>query len=283
MQLDNMPPMPLRFPELKILVVDDGEDILEYMEQALREFGVIAECTESGAEAVSRVGEARRKGADYDAVILDWKMPGMDGLQTARQIRKENGGDIPILIMSAYDWSEIEEPAKEAGITGFLQKPIFLSTLCYGIQKYVLGQDVVQDELPTYDFTGKHILLVEDNELNREIARELLQQTGAAVDVAGDGKAGVEAFENSMEAFYDLILMDIRMPVMDGLRASRKIRRLSRKDAAGIPVIAMTADAFAEDVAAARQAGMNDHIAKPIDVQQLYRLIARYISCGKIV
>lgn len=278
MQLDNMPPMPLRFPELKILVVDDGEDILEYMEQALREFGVIAECTESGAEAVSRVGEARRKGADYDAVILDWKMPGMDGLQTARQIRKENGGDIPILIMSAYDWSEIEEPAKEAGITGFLQKPIFLSTLCYGIQKYVLGQDVVQDELPTYDFTGKHILLVEDNELNREIARELLQQTGAAVDVAGDGKAGVEAFENSMEAFYDLILMDIRMPVMDGLRASRKIRRLSRKDAAGIPVIAMTADAFAEDVAAARQAGMNDHIAKPIDVQQLYRLIARFIS-----
>ena len=137
---------------------------------------------------------------------------------------------------------------------------------------------MVQDELPTYDFTGKHILLVEDNELNREIARELLQQTGAAVDVAGDGKAGVEAFENSMDAFYDLILMDIRMPVMDGLRASRKIRRLSRKDAAGIPVIAMTADAFAEDVAAARQAGMNDHIAKPIDVQQLYRLIARYIS-----
>ena len=120
--------------------------------------------------------------------------------------------------------------------------------------------------------------MVEDNELNREIARELLQQTGAAVDIAGDGKAGLEAFENSMEGFYDLILMDIRMPVMDGLCATKEIRRLSRRDASGIPVIAMTADAFAEDITVAMQAGMNAHIAKPIEVQQLYRLIDSFLA-----
>ena len=278
MQIDDMPPIYPYFPDLRILVVDDGEDILEYMEQALKEFGVTAECTESGADAVARVKEAHEKGENYDAVILDWKMPVMDGLQTARCIREEVGSEIPVLIMSAYDWSEIEEAAQTVGVAGFLQKPIFLSTLCYGIQKYVLGENVLKNELPTYDFTGRHFLLVEDNELNREIARELLQQTGAAVDIAGDGKAGLEAFENSMEGFYDLILMDIRMPVMDGLCATKEIRRLSRRDASGIPVIAMTADAFAEDITVAMQAGMNAHIAKPIEVQQLYRLIDSFLA-----
>ena len=278
MQIDDMPPIYPYFPDLRILVVDDGEDILEYMEQALKEFGVTAECTESGADAVARVKEAHEKGENYDAVILDWKMPVMDGLQTARCIREEVGNEIPVLIMSAYDWSEIEEAAQTVGVAGFLQKPIFLSTLCYGIQKYVLGENVLKNELPTYDFTGRHFLLVEDNELNREIARELLQQTGAAVDIAGDGKAGLEAFENSMEGFYDLILMDIRMPVMDGLCATKEIRRLSRRDASEIPVIAMTADAFAEDITVAMQAGMNAHIAKPIEVQQLYRLIDSFLA-----
>ena len=264
MQIDDMPPIYPYFPDLRILVVDDGEDILEYMEQALKEFGVTAECTESGADAVARAKGAHEKGENYDAVILDWKMPVMDGLQTARCILEEVGSEIPVLIMSAYDWSEIEEAAQTVGVAGFLQKPIFLSTLCYGIQKYVLGENVLKNELPTYDFTGRHFLLVEDNELNREIATAIMEEIGLDVDVAEDGTDAVNIMSSERGNNYDLIFMDIQMPKMDGYTATREIRTLNNSKCANIPIIAMTANAFEEDRKKAIKAGMNGHIAKPI-------------------
>lgn len=273
MEIDDTATELCRFPELKVLVVDDGAYTLEYLEQLLGELQVKAECTSSGADAVEKVVRASREGRDYDAVILDWKMPELDGLHTAERIREKVGRQFPILIMSAYDWSDIEDVAKRAGVNGFLQKPIFRSTLCYGIKRYVLQQKAEKSVQPTYDFSGKRLLLVEDNELNREIAVELLQRTGAIVDTACNGKQGIERFENVPEGHYALILMDIQMPVMDGLAATRVIRALSRADAATVPIIAMTADAFAEDVVAAKQAGMTSHLAKPIDVAELYRVI----------
>lgn len=278
MEVDDAPPENCCFEDLKVLVVDDAEDTLEYLDQALREMGIQGECTASGADAVNRAVEAHKAGKDYDIIILDWKMPELNGLQTARQIRDQVDGGLPILIMSAYDWSEIEEDAHSAGITGFLQKPVFRSTLCYGIQKFVMKQKAAEAKAANYDFKKKRILLVEDNDLNREIASELLEQVGAVVDTAINGRLGVDKFRYSPEGYYSLILMDVQMPVMDGLTASRAIRSLQRGDADKIPIIAMTADAFAEDVAAARAAGMSDHIAKPIDIQQLYRLISSYIG-----
>lgn len=278
MQIDDTPSQSYHFPDLHILVVDDGAVTREYMDNALRDIGLNADCADSGAGAVAMARAAHLAGRDYDAVILDWKMPGMDGLQTARLLREQVDGALPILIMSAYDWSEIEAPARSAGISGFLQKPIFRSTLCYGIQKFVLGRAAVKQETPTYHFSGKRLLLVEDNELNREIALEILQETGAQVDTANNGAQGVERFQGSPAGYYDLILMDIQMPVMDGLTAARTIRALPKADAASVPIVAMTADAFAEDVAAAKQAGMDDHIAKPIDVAQLYRMMEGYLQ-----
>ena len=277
-QIDETAEEDHHFPDLKLLLVDDGAVTREYMDLTLRDLGLRADCVGSGAEAVEKAVQAHRAGEDYDAVILDWKMPGMDGMETARHIRETVDGKLPILIMSAYDWSEIEEDARKVGITGFLQKPVFQSTLCYGIEKFVLGQRPTQKGPTAYDFSGKRFLLVEDNELNREIAVEILEQTGAYVETANNGKQGCERFQASQEGQFDLILMDIQMPVMDGYTAARTIRALPRGDAGTVPIIAMTADAFAEDVAAARQAGMDGHIAKPIDVDQLYHVIEGFMD-----
>ena len=277
LEIDETPPEEASFPGLRVLVVDDGEVTRAYVGQTLRRVGAEADCVANGADAVKKVVAAQRAGRGYDAVILDWKMPGMDGLQTARQLRREAPGDLPILIMSAYDWEQIAEQAHAAGVTGFLQKPVFCSTLCEGLRRFVLGRTAPEKAAPGYDFTGRRLLLVEDNELNREIAVELLQQVGAQVDTAANGELGVKKFRSAPEHFYALILMDVQMPVMDGLSAARVIRALPRGDAAQVPIVAMTADAFAEDVAAAKRAGMNAHIAKPIELQQLYRTIQKLL------
>ncbi|RHJ91141.1 PAS domain-containing hybrid sensor histidine kinase/response regulator [Parabacteroides bouchesdurhonensis] len=267
------------FPGLKIMVVDDDEIMCEYMVQMLKKIEIQADWASDSGEAITRIKDNFLSGKGYDAVILDWQMPGMDGIAMARLIRKYTRNDLPVIVISAYDWSDIEDDAKLAGVNGFLSKPVFMSTLCRGIKKYVLKQSLfVSEQTKRYDFTGKRFLLAEDNELNREIAIEILSSIGATIDYACDGAEAVKKFEQSPEYYYDLILMDIQMPVMNGYAAARKIRELSRKDSSTIPILAMTADAFSEDIKAAKDAGMNSHLAKPLDIATMNREINKFLN-----
>lgn len=276
----DMSPFPMEsLPNLHILLVDDDIIMCEHTMHTLEKIGVMAEWVNKGSLALKKLQEAAACGKMYDVVILDWKMPDMDGVQTTHLIRKQFGKELPILIVSAYDKSSIETEAKNAGVNGFLSKPLFMSTLCRGLQKYVLKipSKHTEKENHTTDFTDKRILLVEDNELNREIAVELLMPTGIKVETACNGAEGVKAFENSSHKYFDLILMDIQMPIMDGYTATETIRKLNRPDAAAIPIFAMTADAFSSDVEHARKVGMNGHLAKPIDISQMMNILEKYL------
>lgn len=203
----------------------------------------------------------------------------MDGIETARKLRKIYGSELPILLISAYDWSEIEKEAREAGISGFITKPLFKSTLYYGLRRFAGEEEALEtaEQAAGPDFTGRRILLAEDNELNWEIAEELLSELGLKLDWAENGQICVDKFAAAPEGTYDAVLMDIRMPVMTGYEATRAIRALDRKDAAEIPIIAMSADAFSEDIQKCMACGMNAHIAKPIDMREVTRLLERYL------
>lgn len=267
------------FPNLRILVVDDDPMIGEYLKSAFDGLGVCVESAGSGAKAIAMLEKAYQGGRAYEAIFLDWKMPGMDGPQTAKEIRSRFGGSIPILIVSAYDWGDIEEEARAAGVNGFISKPLFCSTVCQALKKYVAGEgpEALRQEKPS-EFSGRCFLLVEDNELNREVALELFMEEGAEMEYAVNGADGAAMFEQSPEHYYDLVLMDIQMPVMDGYEAARKIRAMARDDAQTVPILAMTADAFAEDVIKAKEAGMNGHLSKPLDMQTIKREIRRALN-----
>lgn len=277
MQASAVPQQQGSYEGMKALVVDNDTIACEYLVQALEELGVHADWSDNGADAVERIVRAHEAGNEFDMVILDWKMPDMDGVQTTSTIRKKVGEKLPILIVSAYDWGDIEREALRCGVNGFLQKPLFKSTLCRGIQNFVLKQHVRHPERQQVSFAGKRFLLVEDNKLNREIAVELLTGMGAVVETACDGMEGVAQYSRSASGYYDLILMDIQMPKMNGYDATRHIRALPRPDAVAVPIVAMTADAFAEDVATAREAGMTGHLAKPLDASALNREIGTYL------
>ncbi|WP_125140506.1 PAS domain-containing hybrid sensor histidine kinase/response regulator [Clostridium transplantifaecale] len=265
------------FEGLNILVVDNDALACEYLSMTLRELGAEAQWCENGADAVKEVSRAHDSGRDFDIVLLDWQMPDMDGLQTSRAIRGLPGVNTNILIVTAYDWNDIECEAREVGINGFLQKPLFRSTLCNGILLYLNKTPHVQEKRRTDSLKGKRILLVEDNRLNCEIAMELLASLGAVTESADDGKDGLQRFVQSAEGYYDLILMDVQMPNMNGYEATRQIRALPRQDAASVPIIAMTADAFSEDVDNARKAGMDSHLPKPFDLKSLSNEIGRFL------
>lgn len=262
--------------DMKILVVDNDEISCEYLVQTLEELGADASWTVSGSDAAEKVLQAHLSGSDFDMVLLDWKMPEMDGVETARAIRRKVGSKIRILIASAYDWGDIEDEAIQAGINGFIQKPLFKSTLYNGIQHYILDVQIHDGEKEMCSLEGKCILLAEDNSLNREIAAELLSCMGVSVETAEDGGVAVERFCQSDEGYYDMILMDIQMPNVNGYDAARQIRSMSRKDAKIVPIIALTAEAFAENVEMAIQAGMNSHLSKPFDVNSLNKEISKF-------
>jgi CheY-like chemotaxis protein/two-component sensor histidine kinase len=264
-------------PDLDMLVVDDDEDLCKGVMVSLEEIGIKAEYTLSGEQALARVDERHRQHRDFQIILLDWQLPDMDGIETARRIRRQMGADVPILIISAYDWSEIEAEAMAAGVTGFISKPLFKSTLFYGIKQFIYeGERTSEQEKPRADFTGKRVLVAEDNDLNWEIAKALLEAYGFAVERAEDGGACVDSFTKSEIGFYDAILMDVRMPVMSGYEATRAIRATERGDS-NLPIIAMTADAFYDDIKRCIDSGMNEHIAKPVDVQELIKVLGRYI------
>lgn len=268
-----------QFEDLSVLVVDDNPDDCEATCIVLNDLGMKGKWVTNGSDAVESIWEAHRKQEDFFAVILDWKMPQMDGLETAKEIRKKVGTEIPIIILSAYDWSSMEVEAKQAGISGFISKPLFKSKLVYLFKKIASEEKsdgASVDTLLEQDFTGRRILLVEDNEINREIAQEIIGSAGVTVESAMDGKEALDIFIEKGEGYYDLIFMDIQMPVMNGHEAARAIRSLDRPDAAEIPIIAMTANAFTEDAMASKNAGMNEHIAKPLNIEQLMDCMQRW-------
>lgn len=270
-----------QFKGLPVLVVDDDKNSCEATCQLVADMGMQSEGAQSGKEAVLRASKAHREGKDFFAVILDWKMADMDGIQTAEAIRKKVGEKVLLIMLSAYDWSDVETQARQAGVDGFIAKPLFKSRLMYLLKEMAREEPKEKEAesgmLLNQDFGNKRILLVEDNELNREIAEEIIKSSGAIVESAVDGKQALEKFEQKDEWYYDLIFMDIQMPVMNGHEATRAIRRLKREDARKIPIIAMTANAFTEDVIASKKAGMNEHITKPLNIEQLTECMKRWL------
>ena len=262
-------------PELRgarALVVDDDAQTCMSVSKMLRDIEMNADWTTSGKEAVLRAEEAHEQGKEFKVYIIDWLMPDMNGIETVRRIRKIIDPGTPIIILTAYDWSDVEQEAREAGVTAFVAKPLFMSELRAALTHTQPEEPLMK--LPQHtDYTGKKILLVEDNELNREIATAILEEAGLQVDAVEDGTDAVQRMTETPEDSYDLILMDIQMPRMDGYTATRKIRALSNPKKASIPIVAMTANAFDEDRQKAFSAGMNAHIAKPINVTVLIKTL----------
>ena len=266
----------MALPPMRVLLADDEQVTLDTGRDTLRSLGVDADTARSGAEAVRMSGEAAAQGSGYRAVILDWKMPDIDGIEAARQIRAEVGAEVPILLISAYDWSDLEDAAREAGVTGFISKPLFRSTL-YEKLSALLGREtgIGKQEEDDTDLAGMRILVAEDNDINWEIISTLLEMHGIASERAENGRAALERMAVAKKGEFQLVFMDIQMPVMNGLDATRAIRALDHPWAAGIPIIAMTADAFSENVAECLAAGMNGHIPKPIDMKLVLKEIRR--------
>ena len=263
-------------PAWKMLVVDDDETLCRTAVDALESIGIQADWTLSGQKAIELVTKHHKMRDDYQIVMLDWKLADMNGLTVARQIRKIMEVDMPIILISAYDWSEFEAEAKEAGITGFISKPLFKSTLFYGLKRY-MGIEEEENAEADMDLAGRHVLVAEDNDLNWEILNELLTDFGMELDWAENGKICLEKFQESEPGYYDVILMDVRMPIMNGYESTMAIRSLNRSDAKEIPIIAMTADAFADDIRKSEEAGMNGHISKPVDIQKLEEALQTWI------
>ena len=260
---------------LRALVVDDDFDTCDSVTGMLGQIGMRSEWTTSAREAVLRARKAYDEQDPFHTYILDLNMPEQSGIEIARKIRKTVGNDVPIIILTAYDWSDVETEAKEAGVTAFCSKPLFMSDLKYALLKanHLVEDGPAKISYTDEDFSGKRVLVVEDNELNREIATEILQESGFEVEVAVDGAEAVRMVEESEEYYYDIILTDIQMPVMDGYEEVVAIRSLNRKDITTMPIIAMTANAFKEDKALALKCGMNGHIAKPLDIQAVFRIL----------
>ena len=271
------------FVDLAALVVDDDQIACESACVLLDELGMRSEWVLSGREAVERVVRRREDGDGFFVVLVDWKMPGMDGVATTREIRRRVGNDVPIVIITAYDWSDIEAEAREAGVNGFIGKPLFKSRLAHVFSQLSGGEAAAKEpELEVFaeraGFTGKRALLAEDNEMNAEIAMEILGMSGLAVDWVPNGREAVERFEASAPGYYDCVFMDVQMPVMNGIEAAKAIRASSHPDASAVPIFAMTANAFVEDVQAVLGAGMNEHIAKPLDLDVLLRVLNEYLG-----
>ncbi len=269
------------FDNLKTLVVDDDILVCENAVITLKEMGVTAEWVDSGQKAVRRVSQMWEDKKYFDMILIDWKMPEMDGVETARRIRRIVGEEVTIIIITAYDWMAIEHEAKKAGVNLLISKPMMKSTLVSAFSKALSEKDntaELEEADEEFNFSGRRLLLVEDHPINVEVATMLLEEKGFKIESAENGLRAIEMFTGKAPGYYDAILMDIRMPIMDGLQATVNIRHMSNEDAKTIPIIAMTANAFEEDMDKSKAAGMNAHLAKPIDPYQLYRTLSDLIS-----
>ena len=266
----------MQLEPIDILIVDDDEIMRETAADTLKSLGASVEQAMNGITALGMIKHRHLSGNDYNVVIVDWKMPEMDGLETIRRIRREIDISIPILLISAYDWSDIEEQAKEAGANGFISKPLFRSTLYDKINNLIGKESGSSEPEDDYsDLQGLHILVAEDNDINWEIISNLLAMFGITTDRAENGRICVDMICTAEEGSYELIFMDVQMPEMNGLDATRAIRKSENTWAASIPIIAMTADAFSENVTECLNAGMNGHIAKPVDIKLVIKEIRR--------
>ncbi len=266
---------------LRVLAADSDGASLQNLREILSDLGMDCDAVGSGWEATELAAQAHMDGRDYFAVLLGWRLPVVDGVQVCRELRELLGGEIPVLIMSAYEWTLSADEMKKNGVSAFVPKPLFRSRLGEALYAFTpegraAGPNLSGDGLGS--FTGRNVLLVEDNEINREIGTELIEMLGAAVECAGNGQEALDMFRNSPPGRFDLIFMDIQMPVMDGLAAARAIRELPRFDATQIPIVAMSANAFVEDIRTCIEAGMNDHISKPVSLQGLSDVMAKYLS-----
>ena len=267
--------------DLPVLVVDDDISSCESTVASLKEIGIAGEWVSSGQEAVEKTFRRHENREDYFAILMDWKMPGMDGVETTRRIRQRVGSDVTIIVLTAYDYSDIEEEARAAGVDAFITKPLFCSRLAATFSQIAADKpqksaDNYLNKMKQMDYSSKRILLVEDNDLNREIATEVLSLTKVQVDIAKNGGEAVEKIGKAPEDWYDLVLMDIQMPVMNGYEATAVIRTLPGRRC-DVPIIAVTANAFAEDIQMAKNTGMNGHIAKPLEMAKLYDVMRRWL------
>ena len=274
--LADRQPDDMKLEPIDILIVDDDEVVLRTLYDELESMGSSVEPAHGGAEAIDKIAGRHKSGKDYDIVIIDWKMPDMDGIETIRRIRTDIDPTVPILLISAYDWTDIEDMAKEAGANDFVSKPLFKSTLCKKINE-LIGKDSVSVEVEDdhSDLNGMHILVAEDVDINWEIISNMLSMFGITSDRAANGRICVDMMRSASQGSYDLIFMDVQMPQMNGLDATRAIRGLEDPWASSIPIIAMTADAFSENITECLNAGMNGHIAKPIDIKLVVKEIRR--------
>jgi len=266
----------MRLDPIDVLIVDDDEVLLETAVDTLESLGVTVEKAKDGLSALGMIRHRKEAGNQYGVAILDWKMPGMDGVTTVRHIRTEIDANIPILLISSYDWSDIEDTAKEAGVNGFISKPLFRSKL-YEKLNELQGKEAksIEPEDDYSDLAGLNILIAEDNDINWEIISAMLSMFGITTERAENGQICVEKMIEAGKGKYALIFMDIQMPIMNGLEATKNIRALDDPWASSIPIIAMTADAFSENVAECMSVGMNGHIAKPIDMKLVIKEIRR--------
>lgn len=277
-RISGSPPHCEHIPKLAglhALVADDDFDTCASVTRMLGKIGMRAEWTTSGKEAVLRAQLAIENDDEFNAYIIDWIMPDMNGIETVRRIRAIIGDSKPIIILTAYDWTEIEEEAREAGVTAFCSKPLFMSELREALLRPICKEEETETAAKPLDetFVGKRILLVEDNELNQEIAATILEEQGFLVDLAEDGTVAVDKMKTADAGRYDIILMDIQMPQMDGYEATRRIRALEDRAKASIPIYALTANAFEEDRQKALDAGLDGHIVKPIDIANLLAVL----------
>ena len=273
---------PERVPELdglRALVADDDTHTCLSVCSMLREIGMRPVWTNYGKEAVIRAKEAVDQADEFNVYIIDWLMPDQNGIETVRQIRKFIGDSTPIIILTAYDWADIEQEAREAGVTAFCSKPLFMSELRDVLAKpFTSSVDDSDQSVTPRDFSGKRVLLVEDNEMNQMIAEAILTGNGLAVEIACDGTEAVEKMEAAPAGYFDIVLMDIQMPNMDGYEAARQIRSLDDKEKADIPIVAVTANAFEEDRKIALEAGMDGYLTKPYDVPAIMEKLSELLG-----
>jgi len=265
---------------LRALVVDDDFHVCDSVSKMLKQIGMRSEWTTSGREAAYRAQMAYEEGDAFHTYIIDWQMPETSGVETARKIRSVVGNDAPIIILTAYDWTDIEEEAKAAGVTAFCAKPLFMSDLKSALlaANNLVDKDEEAAAWTLADFSGKRVLLVEDIELNREIAEVILEEAGFVVESAPDGTDAVSMVEKAEEYYYDVVLMDVQMPIMNGYEATRTIRNMPRKDVKTLPIIAMTANALEEDKEAALKNGMNAHISKPLNMDIFISVLKQFVK-----